>query len=294
MSAHPTQASGPYTCPWCNAVSDGTARSCPGCGSPVDVRAARNDGGWYEMPPIKDMARLQVGQSFVQIEGKYVPVADFNLATGDHVYFGHHALLWADTQVKINAMSLKGAWKRVMAGLPIVMTQAHGPGHIAFSEDRPGETIALPLHPGQAVDVREGIFMVATGQVQYDWFATNFWYYTEEGTSYPAGQYMDRFYAPQEPGLVLIHAGGNAFVRRLEAGEEVLVKPPSLLYKDTTVGMSLHIEHPRGYNYVWSRRYVWLRLTGPGRVAIQSQYRHWEDPPRPVQNMSGGATIWDW
>jgi uncharacterized protein (AIM24 family) len=93
---------------------------------------------------------------------------------------------------------------------------------------------------------------------------------------------------------VLIHAGGNAFVRRLDVGEEVLVKPPSLLYKDTTVQMSLHIEHPRGYNYVWSRRYVWLRLTGPGRVAIQSQYKHWEDPPQPVRNMSYGATIWDW
>ena len=54
--------------------------------------------------------------------------------------------------------------------MPLVMTQAQGPGHIAFSRDAPGEMIALPLQPGQAVDVREHFFLVATANVTYDWF----------------------------------------------------------------------------------------------------------------------------
>jgi hypothetical protein len=37
--------------------------------------------------------------------------------------------------------------------MPLIMMTARGPGHIAFSADAPGETIAVPLQRGQAVDV---------------------------------------------------------------------------------------------------------------------------------------------
>ena len=139
-----------------------------------------------------------------QIEGVYVPVADMKLAADDWVYFTHNVLLWKDPQVNISAMSLKGAWKRLMGGLPLIMTQAQGPGHIAFSQDGPGELIALPLQPGQSIDVREHLFLAATGNVHYDWFQTNIWFQTRNGndteTHYPLGQVMDRFGSAQAPG----------------------------------------------------------------------------------------------
>ena len=107
-----------YTCPWCGSVSDGTAASCPACGAPVDVRAIVTQSGWLKMPGIKDMARIQFGNSHCQIEGKFVPVADMNLAAGDGVYFTHHVILRKDPEVTLRAMSLKGGWKRLFAGLP--------------------------------------------------------------------------------------------------------------------------------------------------------------------------------
>ena len=60
-----------YTCPWCGLSTADVARTtCPACGSPLDVRAAVSPGrGWTELPPIRDMAKLQFGQSFCQIEG---------------------------------------------------------------------------------------------------------------------------------------------------------------------------------------------------------------------------------
>ena len=127
------------------------------------------------------MAKLQFGDSFCQIEGLYVPVADVNLAGSDSIYFTHHILLWKDPQVNITTMPLAAGWKRMFAGLPLIMTQAHGPGHIAFSRDAPGEMIALPLQPGEEVDVREHLFMLATNNVAYDWFSTNVWYTTGIG-----------------------------------------------------------------------------------------------------------------
>jgi len=122
-----------YTCNWCGLVSDGTALSCPACGATVNVKEIVTPTGWIELPGRKDMAKLQIGNSSCQIEGLYVPVADFNLAKGDGVYFAHHVLLWKELSVNITMMSMKNAWKRAFAGLPIFMTQAHGPGHIAFS-----------------------------------------------------------------------------------------------------------------------------------------------------------------
>lgn len=119
-------------CSWCGAVSAGSL-SCPRCGAALDVPEDTSESGWIEVPGRKDMTKIQLGNSSCQIEGVYVPVADLNLAAGDSIYFTHHVLLWKDPQIAISAMPMKGAWKRMFAGLPLVMTQATGPGRIAFS-----------------------------------------------------------------------------------------------------------------------------------------------------------------
>ncbi len=284
---------GTYTCPWCRTVSDASGVSCPGCGAPINVRIVETRSGWYELPAVKDMARIQFGQSYCQIEGKYVPVADFSLTGPDSVFFTHHLLLWKDPSVVISPLPLRGGWKRLFAGLPLVMTQAHGPGHIAFSRDKPGETVALPIQPGFAVDIREHVFMVATGEVFYDWFNTGIWFQTRNGdereTHYPVGMFMDRFPSQQQPGLLLLHASGNAFVRYLQPGETILIKPTALLFKDTSVQMQLHFERPRGTWMSWrswGNRYLWLRLHGPGRVAVESAFEKLEDPGHDLASSS--------
>ena len=280
-------------CSWCGSPLDHFATSCPGCGGKVSEMANSSRSGWLQLPGRKDMAKLQFGQSVCQIEGTYVPVADMQLAAGDSVYFAHHVLLWKDPQTTITTMPLKGAWKRVFAGLPLIMTQAAGPGHIAFSRDAPGELIAVPIHPGQSVDVREHLFLTATGNVLYDWFQTDVWFRTKNGddteTHYPVGNFMDRFSGTQQPGLLLLHAAGNVFVRSLASGESMLVKPTALIFKDPPVQMHLHFEHPQtGFTSwgSWSNRYLWLRVVGPGRVAVQSSFERLEGETRYIQNHS--------
>ncbi|HEX4053317.1 MAG TPA: AIM24 family protein [Tepidisphaeraceae bacterium] len=293
-----------YRCPWCGHPSDASSASCPRCGAPVDVKMAVSKSGWDELPAIRDMARIQFGQSFCQIEGKYVPVADFKLAASDGVYFAHHLLLWKDEQVQISKMPLAGGWKRLLAGLPLIMTQTSGPGRIAFSKDAPGELIALPLEIGQSVDVREHVFLIATSQVAYDWFKSGIWFTTQNGkdteTHYPIGMFMDRFTAATAPGLLLLHGNGNVFVRNLQPGQQIVIKPTSLLYKDPTVSMNLHLEYPGGMYGAfhpwgrWSSRYVWLRLTGPGRVAVQSHFEPFEDPVFAIRGSEPMTTTRQW
>jgi uncharacterized protein (AIM24 family) len=286
-----------YTCPYCDTPSSGQDPACPGCGAPIDIQLKRTPSGWIELPGTKDMARIQCGRSSVQIEGSQVPVADFALADGEGVYFAHHELLWKDPSVAVHQSSMKGGWKRMLAGLPIHMLNATGPGRIAFSRDAAGETIALPIHPGRPVDVREHIFMVATNGVQYDFLSSDIWFRTQEGdeteTHYPIGWLLDRFSVPTaQPGLVLLHAHGNAFVRTLGAGESILVKPNAFLYKDATASLALHFEHPHtgGFSFWrYGERYLWLRITGPGKIAIQSAYGHHHDPGHRVVGTSGST-----
>jgi uncharacterized protein (AIM24 family) len=319
----PSSAAGlPTTCPWCRAEISATQLSCPRCGATVNAPAIRSESGWGELPGRKDMAKLQFGDSFCQIEGLYVPVADVNLSASDSIYFTHHVLLWKDPQVNMTTMSLASGWKRMFAGLPLIMMQAQGPGHIAFSRDAPGEMIALPLQQDEEVDVREHLFMLATSNVTYDWFSSNIWYTTQSGdekeTHYPVGMFMDRFCAPQTPGLLLLHASGNVFVRDLAPGQTILVKPTALIFKDPSVQMQLHFEHPRagfglgslnlgglnlgdlnlgninlgGFNLGssnWGNRYYWLRLFGPGRIAVQSVFDRMEGESRYLSNCSSAT-----
>lgn len=287
----------PRTCQWCGAHLDAAAgNNCPRCGAILQPRTAPARSGWLELPPRKDMAKLQFGNSCCQIEGLYVPAAEMNLAAEDSVYFSHHVLLWMDAQVRISTMSMRGGWKRLLAGMPLIMAQAQGPGHIAFSKDEPGEIIALPLQPGQTVDVREHMFLVATSNVQYDWFQSNVWYQVqndkETETFYPIGVLMDRFFAPTSPGLLLLHAGGSVLVRQLGPGQAILVKPTALVFKDPSVQMQLHLEHPNAGLFSWgawqarSIRSIWLTLTGPGRVAIQSVFERIEQESGNIVNTS--------
>jgi uncharacterized protein (AIM24 family) len=266
----------------------------------VDVRIATTDSGWTELPAIRDMTKIQFGQSFCQIMGKYVPIADFQLAEGDGLFFPHHLLLSKDDEAKM-AVSQATDLKQVFMGRRVIMMEVTGPGRVAFSKDQPGELFALPLQPGQAIDVRELLFMVATRQFAYEWFMPQMWvemsYRGHVSVDHPVGMHMDRFSAGSTPGLLLLHGEGNVFARRLKEGETMLVNPRSIVFKDLSVTMNLHIEYASGRNQDsdrWTQQYVWARLRGPGRVAIQSQFPFANESLGSKRDASPGTTEHWW
>ena len=166
-----------YSCPYCRTVSSGAGSTCPNCGAPVDV-ARRTTSGWTELPPIPDMAKIQLGRSSAQILGKIAPAADIRLAEGDGVFFANGNLLWQEPAVDVSAMSLRGGWDRMRGGLPVVMLQAAGPGTISLSHDAPGELIVVPVEAGGAIDVHEHHMVAATLALGFDWYDTGIWFST--------------------------------------------------------------------------------------------------------------------
>jgi hypothetical protein len=152
--------------------------------------------------------------------------------------------------------------------------------------------------PGRAVDVREHRFITATQNVAYDWYQSGVWYTTQDGdeteTHYPAGMYLDRFSATQTPGLLLLHGRGNVFVRDLAQGQTICVHPGAFVWKDASVSMRMHLERPKSGSWFmrWQPATPWIRIMGPGRVAVSSAYEHMEGTGRIVN--TSGASIVDW
>jgi uncharacterized protein (AIM24 family) len=266
----------------------------------VDVTAAVSDSGWVEQPPIRDMARIQFGQSHCQIEGTLVPSADFALVAGEGVVFSHHTLLWASPQTHMEPWSKGSFFNRMNAGMPLVLMRASGPGHVALSEDHPGEVVALPIPPGRGFVVREHAFLAASDSIDYTFQNSPVWLQIRNGNEteyeYPLGAFVDLFVAGGgHPGLLLLHCPGNLFVRDLGPGQTILMQPGSLVYTDTSVTYSLHAEYPATGGYTWTSfqyRTIWLRLQGPGRVAMRSIF---EKPERYAGVVaSSGMTLQRW
>jgi uncharacterized protein (AIM24 family) len=261
-------------CRWCGTVGDpAVSASCFRCGAPLGVITVADDSGWQELPAIPDAARIHFGQSMAEIEGSYVPMVEVGLGERDGLYFTHNMLLWKDAQVRIGNHPMKGAWKRMRGGLPLVMLEAHGPGSLGLSHDSAGELVTLPLDPGTSMVAAEHHLLAATTTARYDAVGSplSFTYTrgsgtdSERETERPLGWFVDVFTADERPALVLLHARGNAFTRVLAAGEQVHCNPAALVAWAPTVTAQLQPEFT-GSNQVL----LMAHMTGPGLVITQS------------------------
>lgn len=257
-------------CEWCDGQSPTDATSCWTCGAPLDVRNLVSESGWREAPRLRDLTEIHFSNSTCQVEGEIVPVAEINLAQGDSVYFEHHVMLWKDSNLPVSVMSLQGGVKRALAGMPFIVTLAHGPGRIAFSRDATGELVVLPLHPGMELDVREHAFLVASHHIGYSFIRIKGLRNILFGGQ---GMFMDRFVTSNEPGLLLLHGYGNVFERTLKPGESIMVEPGAFLYKDASVTMNVETQKLTT-GFFGGTGMNLAKMTGPGRLGIQSMYVH--------------------
>jgi uncharacterized protein (AIM24 family) len=257
-------------CQWCHAQSPASARTCDTCGAPLDIKNLVSDSGWREAPRLRDMTEIHFGDSTCQVEGEVVPVAEMALASGDAVFFEHHVMLWKDETVGMSVMSTPGGAKRALGGMPFVISVASGPGRVAFSRDATGELVVLPLHPEMELDVREHAFLVASHTISYSFVRIKGLRNILHGGE---GMYLDRFVTTGAPGLLVLHGYGNVFERSLGPGECILLEPGAFLYKDSSVTMD--VEQQKLRTGLLGRQGLYLaRMTGPGRVGIQSMYVH--------------------
>src|SRR5579863_5270360 len=236
---------------------------------------------------------LKIADITISIDGELVPVVDVMLGNQLSIYFEHHILLWKHPGVQIGFKSLKGMAKRFFAGLQIFISEAQGPGNIAFSRDSVGQIVALRLQPGQMVEVREHQFLVATSNVDYGF---TFMQGAANILFSRTGLFIDQFTCRGGEGMVLLHGYGNVFEKTLAPGEVLDVEPGAWLWKDPSVQMSVTTVagSQRGGGIFGAiggmmagASIVLNRFTGPGRLGLQSMTYH---PPQPEGAQQAGGT----
>lgn len=225
-------------------------------------------------PPVLLPTKVDEGRApglAYRIEGELVPVLHVRLDGSVRLFFEHHVILWKDPGMQIAMHKLGGGFKRVVAGMPVFMTETQSPGEVAFSRDDPGHVVSLHLAPGQVVLVREHQFLAATDNVDYTFNRV-------KGVSNMlfggTGFFVDRFEARGHEGVVWLHGYGNVFEKTLDAGEQIDVEAGGWVFRDGNVPMDQQVYGLRTGIIGGSGRLVFNRFTGPGRVAIQSAYVH--------------------
>jgi uncharacterized protein (AIM24 family) len=154
--------------------------------------------------------------------------------------------------------------------MPHIITVASGPGRVAFSRDAPGELVVLALHPGMELDVREHAFLLASHHIAYSFIRIKGLRNILFGGQ---GMFMDRFVTGDAPGLLILHGYGNVFERTLRQGESLLLEPGAFLYKDSSVTMEVETQKLTS-GFFGGTGMNLAKVTGPGRVGIQSMYVH--------------------
>jgi uncharacterized protein (AIM24 family) len=204
------------------------------------------------------------------LDGELVPVLSVNIAPGHSVYFEHHILLWKEPGISIGIRPMKGALKRMMAGIQIFVTEATGQGQIAFSRDGAGHIFGLHMQQGRELHVREHQFLAASHNIEYTFERVKGVANMLFGGT---GFFIDKFRAAQGDGILWLHGYGNVFEKVLGPGEKIDVEPGGWLYKEPSVTMETNVQR-LSVGMLAGMNLVMNRFTGPGRIAIQSMYVH--------------------
>ena len=204
------------------------------------------------------------------LDGELVPMLTVEMPPGGAVYFEHHVLLWKHPGVDIGLRPMQGTFKRMMAGMQIFVTEARGPGQIAFSRDGAGHIVPMHLKAGEELHVREHQFLAATANIDYTFERVKGVANILFGGT---GFFIDKFHGHKGDGIVWLHGYGNVFEKELAAGETIDVEPGGWLYKDPGVRMETTMARLStgvfaGFSLVLNR------FTGPGRLGLQSMYIH--------------------
>ena len=256
-------------CGWCKAQNSGAATSCERCGAPLDVADVVTESGWRAVPKVRDATSFGFSQSTCEVEGEIVPSVTIKLGSGDWVYFEHSSLLWKDSTATLGTLNTGGGLRKMFGGMPFTITTATGAGEAAFSRESAGELVVLPIEPGTEIDVREHAFLVGSHSLKYTYEKIKGLANVLHGGS---GMFVEQFTAEKEAGLLMLHGSGNVFERTLAGGESIFVEPGAFLYKDSTVSMEAE-KQDKIKTGVFGHMYL-AKLTGPGRIGIQSMYHH--------------------
>jgi uncharacterized protein (AIM24 family) len=205
----------------------------------------------------------------VDVKGEYIPIALATLGPGEQLYCEGGLMVYSDPSIGFGykwltqggvASTLK---RTLVGGLPFQLHEYTGPGYVAFSRFRPGETRVVELEPGKQVDIAEHSLLLATNTIQYDTFYV-------QGTGRIGrmiGFWMDRLTGP---GTFAFQGHGNILKFTLAANEAMDIDHGALLMKDASVQVRAYNQPLGGGLVGHALSFEALRVEGPGDLYLQT------------------------
>jgi uncharacterized protein (AIM24 family) len=205
----------------------------------------------------------------VEVKGEYIPIALATLGAGEQLYCEGGLMVYSDPTIGfgykwLTQGGVAGTLKRtLLGGLPFQLHEYTGPGYVAFSRFRPGETRVVELEAGKSVDVAEHSLLLATNSIRYDTF-----YVAGTGrVGRMVGFWMDRLTGP---GTFAFQGHGSILKFTLAAHEAMDIDHGALLMKDASVRVKAYNQPLGGGLVGHALSFEALRAEGPGELYLQT------------------------
>lgn len=207
-----------------------------------------------------------------EIIGKTVPVVEVTMEKGESMYSQKGGMCWQTQGVTMKTNARGGLVKslgRMFTGESLFMntyTADVDGAKVAFATTVPGDIISLNMskHPGGFI-FQKGAFLCAESTVDVKVTFTK---------KFSAGFFGGEGFILQKaegPGKLFLEIDGDPVIRNLEAGEVLKVDTGNVVGFEPTVKYEVETIKGLGNIFLGGEGLFLTKLTGPGRVIIQSQ-----------------------
>ncbi len=207
-----------------------------------------------------------------EIVGKTVPAVEVTLNQGESMYTQSGGMVWQTEGIEMKTNTKGGLMKglgRMLAGESLFMatyTASKDGAKIAFGSTVPGDVIAVNLSETKGgIMAQKTAFLCAQDGVEFKIALTK---------KFSAGLFGGEGFILQDisgDGYAFLEVDGDQVVKELAAGEVLKVDTGNVVAFDKSVQYEIETVKGLGNIFFGGEGLFLTKLTGPGRVILQTQ-----------------------
>ncbi|MCI9366036.1 MAG: TIGR00266 family protein [Clostridia bacterium] len=207
-----------------------------------------------------------------KIVGRTVPVVEVKLNKGESMYTQKGGMSWQTEGIKMSTNARGGVMKslgRMFTGESIFMstyTSEKDGAEIAFATTVPGDVKAINLSEmPNGITLQKGAFLCAQPDVELK---------VAFSKRFSAGLFGGEGFILQKAtgkGMLFLEIDGDAVEKELAPGEVLKVDTGNVVGFESTVSYEVETVKGLGNIFLGGEGLFLTKLTGPGKVIIQSQ-----------------------
>lgn len=203
-----------------------------------------------------------------QIIGTPFPVVTCSLSDGESMITEKGSMVWMtpNMEMKTSGGGLGKMFSRAFSGESIFQNiyTCHGNGSITFGSSFPGKIVPIQIAPGRDFILQKSAFLASEPSVN---LSIHFNKKLGAGLFGGEGFIMQRL---SGNGTAFAEIDGELVEYELQPGQQLLVDTGNVAGFDSTVQMSVEQVHGLKNKLLGGEGWFNTRLTGPGRVWLQT------------------------